>query len=78
METNEAYERKLESKLEKNNVRDVWSGMKLITRFRAKGTQAEGNLERANELNIFTSLCTCLQPQSGTGEGLSAVEDLLP
>ncbi|KAK0146078.1 hypothetical protein N1851_014660 [Merluccius polli] len=52
-ENKEAYRRKLESKLQQNNIRDVWHGMKTITGFKVKGKQVEGSQERANELNVF-------------------------
>ena len=39
-ESREVYVKKLESKLQQNNVKDVWSGMKTITRFMAKRIQA--------------------------------------
>lgn len=41
-ESREAYGKKLESKLQQNNVKDVWSGMKTITGFKAKVKQTEG------------------------------------
>lgn len=44
-ESKEAFKRKLESKLQQNNMRDVWSGVKTITGFRVKGNQAKGNLK---------------------------------
>lgn len=46
-----AYSLKQESKLQQNNVRDVWSGMNAITGLKMKGNRAEGNLDRANKLN---------------------------
>ena len=45
--------RKLEAKLQHNNVRDVWTGMKQITGCKVSGRQSSGSLERANELNSF-------------------------
>lgn len=45
-ESKEVYRWKLENKLQQNNMRDVWSGMKMITGFKMKG-KAEGNLNRA-------------------------------
>ena len=41
---------KLESKFQKNNMRDVWSWMKKITGF--KKDQTDGSLDRASELNM--------------------------
>lgn len=48
------YERKLENKLRRNNMRDVWSGMKTITGFQKTGSMGlEGRVDRDNELNLF-------------------------
>ncbi|KAM4580370.1 uncharacterized protein PAE49_005246 [Odontesthes bonariensis] len=47
------YRRKLESKLEQNCVRDVWTGMKHITGMKGKDTQTSGSLDRANQFNQF-------------------------
>ena len=49
-ESEENYRRKLESKLENNNTRGVWRGMREITSFQRKGGRtAKGNKQRANE-----------------------------
>ena len=52
-ENKEKYRRKLENKLQNSNVRDAWMGMKTISGFKVKENQAEGSLNRANELNTF-------------------------
>ena len=52
-ECKDTYRRKLESKLQQNNMREVWSGMKTITGFNMKEKQTEGTMERANEMNLF-------------------------
>ena len=53
-EAKDKYRRKLENKLMTNNMRDVWSGMKTITRFqKSTGVGLEGCVDRANELNLF-------------------------
>ena len=52
--TKNNYRRKLEYKLENNNTRDVWSGMRGITDFQRKGGDAaEGNEQQANKFNLF-------------------------
>ena len=51
--TLEVYRRKLENKLQQNNVGDVWSGMKKITGFKQKEDQMDGSLDRDNDLNSF-------------------------
>lgn len=38
----EMYRRKIENKLQWNNIRDVWSGRKKITGFKQKGDQIDG------------------------------------
>ncbi|XP_014876404.1 uncharacterized protein LOC106938767 [Poecilia latipinna] len=47
------YRRKLESKLEQNCVKDVWTGLKLIIGLKGKDTLMAGSLERANQFNQF-------------------------
>ncbi|KAI3367071.1 hypothetical protein L3Q82_009273 [Scortum barcoo] len=47
------YRRKLEAKLQQNNVRDVWTGMKHITGMKGKDRQTSGSLDRANQFNQF-------------------------
>ena len=49
----DTYRRKLEDKLQHNNVRDVWTGMKQITGCKVNGRQSSGSLSRANKLNNF-------------------------
>ena len=49
------YRKKLESKLQKNNIRDVQSGFQKITGFKQREDQLDGYLDRANELNTFFS-----------------------
>ena len=64
-ESKENYRRKLESKLENNNTRDVWRGMSEITGFQRKGGgTAEGNEQRANEFNLFFNRFNSNSPSS--------------
>ena len=49
----DTYRRKLEAKLQQNNVRDVWTALKHIAGCKVSGRQSSGSLERANELNSF-------------------------
>ncbi|MED6285369.1 hypothetical protein CHARACLAT_028611, partial [Characodon lateralis] len=49
----EVYKKKLESKLQQNNIRDMWSGMKKITGFKQMDDRIDGYLDRAHELNIL-------------------------
>lgn len=43
----------MERKLEVNNMREVWNGMKDITGCKKSKNTAEGDVKRANKLNIF-------------------------
>uniref|UniRef100_A0A1A8RXB6 Reverse transcriptase domain-containing protein n=1 Tax=Nothobranchius rachovii TaxID=451742 RepID=A0A1A8RXB6_9TELE len=52
-DSKEAYRKKLENKLQRNNIRDVWSGMKKITGFKQRKDCTDGSLDTANELNKF-------------------------
>ncbi|KAI4873724.1 hypothetical protein NFI96_000464 [Prochilodus magdalenae] len=53
-EAKDRYRRKLEWKLQQNNMREVWSGMSTITGFRSSNNGGvEGSVDRANELNLF-------------------------
>ncbi|KAK0135417.1 RNA-directed DNA polymerase from mobile element jockey [Merluccius polli] len=49
----DSYRRKLEAKLQQNNVRDVWRGMKTITGMNGGVRQTSGGMDRANQLNQF-------------------------
>ncbi len=51
-ESKEAYRRKLESKLQRNNVQNVWAGMKTLPGFKVRGDQAEGNLDIDSKLRF--------------------------
>ena len=53
----EVYRRKLENKLQHNNMQDVWSGMKKITGFKQKEDQRDGSLDRANVSNHIRRCC---------------------
>ena len=64
-ESKENYRRKLESKLENNDTRDVWRGMREITGFQRKGGgTAEGNEQRTNEFNLFFNRFNSSSPSS--------------
>lgn len=80
-ESMEVYRKKLENKLQQNNVRDVWSGMKTITGFKVNGNQAEGSLDRANELNVFFNRFSSTAPSPTpchTGPTPSLPPQLIP
>ena len=62
-EAKDNYRRKLENKLRQNNMRDVWSGMRTITRFQKTGSIGlEGRVDWANELNLFFNRFDNLAP----------------
>ncbi|CAN9505300.1 unnamed protein product [Ophioblennius macclurei] len=53
-EAKESYRRRLEGKLQKNNMREVWSGMKNITGYgQSTNGSVDGSVDRADELNLF-------------------------
>lgn len=52
-ESKHSYRKKLEEKLQRSKARDVWSGMREITGYKRKDEVADGNVQRANELNQF-------------------------
>ncbi|KAK0135164.1 RNA-directed DNA polymerase from mobile element jockey [Merluccius polli] len=58
----ESYRRKVEQKLQENNMREVWNGVKTITGYKAKSSSEGGTLERANELNNFFNRFDQLPP----------------
>lgn len=43
----------MERKLEENNMKEVWKGMKQITGCGRNGTRADGDVVRANQQNHF-------------------------
>lgn len=53
-EAKDSYRRKVEQKLQQNNMREAWDGMKIITGCSSKrGGAVEGDADRANQLNLF-------------------------
>ncbi|KAI3353517.1 hypothetical protein L3Q82_020036, partial [Scortum barcoo] len=53
-EAKEQYRRKIEQRMQNNNMREVWEGMKTITGCSSKrGAPIEGDVGRANQLNQF-------------------------
>lgn len=53
-EAKEQYRRKIEQRMQTNNMREVWEGMKIITGCSTKrGPPTEGDVGRANQLNNF-------------------------
>ncbi|KAI3367157.1 hypothetical protein L3Q82_008214 [Scortum barcoo] len=53
-EAKEQYRKKIEQRMQNNNMREVWEGMKTITGCSSKrGAPIEGDVGRANQLNQF-------------------------
>ena len=52
-EAKDCYRQKVEEKLEENNMRDVWEGVRTITGHKARTSPEGGGVERANDLNTF-------------------------
>lgn len=58
-EAKEEYRKKVEQKLQENNMREVWDGMKTITGLGKSSSSVEGDLDRANQLNHFYNRFDC-------------------
>ncbi|XP_039896534.1 uncharacterized protein LOC120738979 [Simochromis diagramma] len=55
-----SYRRKLENKLQENNTREVWNGMRAITGLRQKrGVGMDRDVESANNLNLHFNRFDC-------------------
>lgn len=52
-EAKDTYRRKVEQKLERNNMREVWNGVKTITGHNTRNSTVGGTVEKANKLNNF-------------------------
>ena len=67
-EAKEEYRRKVEQKLQHNNMREVWDGMKTITGCKKKGIiTGEGDAGRANQLNLFFNRFDTPAPTTSDG-----------
>lgn len=58
-EAKESYSRKVEQKLQQNNTREVWEGMKTITSCKKTRSTADGDTDRANQFNKFFNRFHC-------------------
>ncbi|KAL0187591.1 hypothetical protein M9458_014690, partial [Cirrhinus mrigala] len=77
-EAKEKYRRKLEWKLQQNNLREVWSGMRSITGYKSSSSGGvNGGVERANELNQFFNRFDTVTPIHPSNDS-SAAERQLP
>ena len=64
-EAKDCYRQKVEQKLEENNMRDVWEGVRTITGRKARTSPEGGGVERANDLNtIFNRFSHSTQPST--------------
>ena len=78
-EAKDSYSRKVEQKLQENNMKEEWDGMKTITGCKRSSSTVEGDAVRANQFNLFyrfdnpaTGVNACLTP------GSCSVENILP
>ncbi|KAL0151264.1 hypothetical protein M9458_053455 [Cirrhinus mrigala] len=77
-EAKEKYRRKLEWKLQQNNMRELWSGMRTITGYKLSSSGGiNGSVERANELNHFFNRFDTVTPIHPSNDS-SAAERQLP
>ncbi|XP_078794428.1 uncharacterized protein LOC144988179 [Oryzias latipes] len=85
----DCYRKKLEQRLEQNNIRDVWRGLKHISGHAEAGNghQVTGDQAWANELNLFFNRFDSAQPPVSThtahsshlsSSGISSQLQLLP
>ncbi|XP_078791709.1 uncharacterized protein LOC110013806 isoform X2 [Oryzias latipes] len=85
----DCYRKKLEQRLEQNNIRDVWRGLKHISGHAeaGNGRQVTGDQTWANELNLFFNRFDSAQPPVSThsapsshlsSSGVSSQLQLLP
>ncbi|KAK0148991.1 RNA-directed DNA polymerase from mobile element jockey [Merluccius polli] len=58
-EAKEDYRKKVEQKLQENNTKEVWNGMKIIAGLGKRSSTMEGDLGRANQLNQFFNRFDC-------------------
>ncbi|XP_072543920.1 uncharacterized protein [Salminus brasiliensis] len=70
-ESKEAYRRKLEGRLQQNNSKEVWTGMRQITGFKGKQQTVGGSLDKANELNVFFNRFSMTPSPSTSSGGVS-------
>ena len=69
-EAKDSYRRTLERKLQQNNMREVWSGMRTITSYRPTSSGADGSVAWASELNLFFNrFDTAAQAPAGSPVG---------
>ena len=67
-EAKEDYRRKLEQRLQHNNMREVWDGMKTITGCKKNGNiTGEGDAGRTNQLNLFFNRFDIPTPTTSDG-----------
>ena len=67
-EAKEDYSRKVEQKLQHNNMREVWDGIKIITGCKKNGNiTGEGDAGRANQLNLFFNRFDIPAPTTSDG-----------
>ncbi|XP_078810597.1 uncharacterized protein LOC144994953 [Oryzias latipes] len=66
----DSYRRKLESKLQQDNMRAVWSGMKKITGCGGRSRPITGSKERADELNTFFNRFSSLNASASSSPSL--------
>ncbi|KAI4877848.1 hypothetical protein NFI96_007782 [Prochilodus magdalenae] len=62
-ETKESYRKKVERKLQDNNMKEVWGAMKTITGCKNNsGSSVDGGVDRANQFNTFYNRFDCPAP----------------
>ncbi|KAK0152203.1 hypothetical protein N1851_006436 [Merluccius polli] len=68
-EAKELYKKKIEQKMQRNSIREVWEAMKTITGSKRSNGTVDGDVVKANELNHFYNRFDVSTPAAPTVRG---------
>ncbi|KAI4888593.1 hypothetical protein NFI96_032623 [Prochilodus magdalenae] len=76
-EAKESYRKKVEKKLQDNNMKEVWGAMKTITGCKNnRGSSVDGGVDRANQFNNFYNRFDCPAPAAPSSNPSAAFTTL--
>ncbi|KAI4880858.1 hypothetical protein NFI96_024792 [Prochilodus magdalenae] len=76
-EAKESYRKKVERKLQDNNMKEVWGAMKTITGCKNnRGSSVDGGVDRANQFNNFYNRFDCPAPAAPSSNPSAAFTTL--
>ncbi|KAI4896296.1 hypothetical protein NFI96_007479, partial [Prochilodus magdalenae] len=76
-EAKESYRKKVERKLQDNNMKEVWGAMKTITGCKNNsGSSVDGGVDRANQFNNFYNRFDCPAPAAPSSDPSAAFTTL--